>query len=348
MRSFQPQGGARHMGGVSLIELMISIVLGLLVVAAAGGIFLSSRQAYTATETLGRIQENGRTAFELMARELREAGGTPCGRTLPIANVLKNATAFEYAWGDGIRGFGGTEAIPNLAFGTEAGAAVAGSRVPNTDAIQYKSASDSGVTVSKHVPASAVIHVNTSEHGFTNGDILMICDYSQASIFQMNGANNVLHVGHNTGNSVTPGNDCKALSFPVDPDCATKPKDGKQYADNSVIAKFNSAIWYIGYNGRTATDGTKERSLYRKVLTAAPQEMTEGVSNMALSYLVPGQSSYAAAAASTDWKNVNAVRVNLTLLAATGTLQGGEISGTNNSRLSRQLVHIVTLRNRMP
>ena len=58
--------------GLSLIELMIAMMLGLLVVASASAIFLSNRQTYRATEGLGRVQESGRMAFELMARDLRE------------------------------------------------------------------------------------------------------------------------------------------------------------------------------------------------------------------------------------------------------------------------------------
>ncbi|MFA4615373.1 pilus assembly protein PilW, partial [Xanthomonas perforans] len=53
---------------------MISMVLGLLVVGAAIGIFLSNRQAYAATEGVGRIQETARLGFELIARDIREAG----------------------------------------------------------------------------------------------------------------------------------------------------------------------------------------------------------------------------------------------------------------------------------
>ena len=42
--------------GFSLIEMMIAMVLGLLVVGAAIGIFVSNQQAYRATEGLGRVQ----------------------------------------------------------------------------------------------------------------------------------------------------------------------------------------------------------------------------------------------------------------------------------------------------
>jgi type IV pilus assembly protein PilW len=330
--------------GFSLIELMIALVIGLLVLAAAGGIFIANKRTYNTTETLGRIQENGRVAFEIMARDVREAAGTPCGKNIPIANVLNNSAAFDYNWGDGLRGYDGTDPASAVTIGT-----ATAQRVSGTDAIEFKSASNSGVTVSKHNPASAVIHVNTDTHGFTSGDILIICDYSQASIFQMNGAGNVLHIGHNTGGSVVPGNSCKALSFPVDPNCASKPKDGKQYNDNAVIAKLNASIWYIGNNGRGG------RSLFRKVLTGTPEEVTEGVQNMQLTYLVPGDAAYsdASGVGTTRWKDVAAVRIDLTLQAATGALTGNEIAGTNANGtnagpLSRTLSHVVTLRNRVP
>ncbi len=338
------RAGPTRAQGFSLIELMIALLIGLLVVSAAGSLFIANKRTYNATETLGRIQENGRVAFELMARDVREAGGTPCGKNIPIANVLNNTAVFDYSWGDGINGFDDTEAATSVAFGT-----ATAQRVSGTDAVEFKSAGNSGVTVSKHNPPSAVIHINTTNHGFVAGDILIICDYSQASIFQMTGAGNVLHVGHNTGNSVTPGNACKALSFPVDPACGSKPKDGKQYADNAVIAKFSSSIWYIGNNDRGG------RSLFRKVLTGTPEEVTEGVQNLQLDYLVPGDTAYSTATAvlDTEWKDVTAVRIGLTLQAAAGALTSNEIRGTaadgsNAAVISRNLSHVVTLRNRVP
>ncbi|MFA4097975.1 prepilin-type N-terminal cleavage/methylation domain-containing protein [Xanthomonas perforans] len=86
-------GFVKSQGGFNLIELMISMVLGLLVVGAAIGIFLSNRQAYAATEGVGRIQETARLGFELIARDIREAGANPCDKALPVANVLTAPTA---------------------------------------------------------------------------------------------------------------------------------------------------------------------------------------------------------------------------------------------------------------
>src|SRR3546814_14216761 len=80
-----------HAAGFSLVELMVAMVLGLLVSGSAIGIFISNRQANRATDSLSRIQENARTAFELMARDVREAGGNPCGRNLLVTSVINGS-----------------------------------------------------------------------------------------------------------------------------------------------------------------------------------------------------------------------------------------------------------------
>lgn len=68
----------RKSGGFNLIELMISMVLGLVVIGAAVAIFLSSQNLYRSNEGLNRIQENARVAFELLSRDIRAAGGSAC------------------------------------------------------------------------------------------------------------------------------------------------------------------------------------------------------------------------------------------------------------------------------
>src|SRR3546814_19863808 len=63
--------------GFTLIELMVAMVLGLLVVAAAGSLFMSSRKVYGTTASINRIKENQRIAFAMLARDIRDAGGHP-------------------------------------------------------------------------------------------------------------------------------------------------------------------------------------------------------------------------------------------------------------------------------
>src|SRR5690606_41658238 len=73
-----------------------------------------------------------------------------------------------------------------------------------------------------HTTNSAQFKVNTSDHGIEDFDILMVCDYGQASIFQATNVNSSnVTIVHNTGNvSSGPGNCTKGLGLLVE--CTTK------------------------------------------------------------------------------------------------------------------------------
>ena len=60
--------------GMTLIELMISLLLSLIVVGGVLQIFTGNRETYTFNEGLARIQESGRIAIETLNRRLRMAG----------------------------------------------------------------------------------------------------------------------------------------------------------------------------------------------------------------------------------------------------------------------------------
>lgn len=311
--------------GFSLIELMISLVLGLLVSSAAIAMFLSNSRTYRATESLSRVQENARIAFELMARDIREAGATPCSRNIPVGTALNNPTANWWSdWGNGLRGY-------------ENGA-LAGS-LAGTDAIELLAGSSTGVSVTSHNPTSATMDVTPAAHGFLADDVLMVCDYRQAVIFQMSGpaANPITNgnIVHNTGNG-TPGNCTKGLGFPI---LCTTNGNGYEYGDNSMVVRLQASRWYVGANGRGGN------SLFRVALRnsapGVPEEVIEGVNDMQVTYLLPGAGSYVAATGINParWREVTAVRLEL-------VLSGLDAVGTDGSRITRGLRHTINIRNR--
>ncbi len=336
-------GGQSKARGLTLVELMIAMLLGLVVVASASAIFISNRQTYRATENLGRVQENSRMSFEMMARDIREAGGNPCNAVnMPIANVLNNPAANWWSnWGAGVVGYDGAVATPGLPFGT-----AVGNRIAGTDAIELKSGgspSGQAVTVVSHNPTSADFKVNIINHGLDDNDIVMVCDFTQASIFQITNASPGVNdnVVHNNG-AGTPGNCSKGLGFAIPIDCSAIGKR-KTYGDNSVIVKLNAARWYIGRNPNGGN------SLYRSVLTnnagvvgPVNQEIVQGVNNMVLQYLPVGGAAYVDATAipANTWGNVGAVRVVLNMVS-------DDRVGTDGNQIQRNLAQTITLRNRV-
>lgn len=67
-------GNIKHSRGVTLIELMVGMVLGLLLLVVVGRIFLNTRQTFSAQDSSARVQENGRYALQRLANALRMAG----------------------------------------------------------------------------------------------------------------------------------------------------------------------------------------------------------------------------------------------------------------------------------
>lgn len=315
---------SRHAnGGFTLVELMIAMLLGLIVVGAAIAIFISNRQTYVATESLGRVQESVRVAFELMARDLREAGGNPCDNGMPVANIVNgHAANWVTDWAQAVRGFEGSVGFPGAPAGWVSG----------TDAIELKSAY-AGVSISSHVPSSWEFVVDSADHGFAAGDLALVCDFTQGTVFQISAVSGAT-IRHEQG--ATPGNCTSELGLP---ECS-----GSTYIfpKNSMLARVNATRWFVGENDRGGT------SLFRVALrsgaaAAGIEEVVEGVTDMQLEYLLPTSIDYqpANAIAPTQLAEINAVRVTL-------QFQGQENVGPGGARVERQLAYVASLRNRNP
>lgn len=80
--------------GLTLIELMIALVIGLVVMLALSAVFLGSSSARREVELSAEVIENGRHAIDSLTRELAQAGyyGTLAqvgGNALPAGDVCK-------------------------------------------------------------------------------------------------------------------------------------------------------------------------------------------------------------------------------------------------------------------
>ena len=336
---------AARQHGFSLIELMISLVLGLVVVAAAGGVFLSNKRIYGATETTGRIQENQRAAFELMARDIREAAGSPCSSTHAPVNMLQSRD--NTFWSQ----------FPNGMSGTDGGTA--------PDSLDLYMANDGAIDITSHDNPSAVLDVS-SNADVASGDILMACNADVSIVFEVTQVPSNNKIQHNGGGST--GNcgqefehrnpdlsKCAGASqdfgycFVIPPGGHPNPSCTRIGQGPASVVRVSVVRWEIKNNGR----GGKSlyRTVYRTTGTGVgtaigtPAEVAEGVTDLQLKY----QSDTGAAfqdAPVADWKHVVAVQMNLRAVGVAGAQQGEDIQGTDNQVLTRVMTSTVALRNR--
>ena len=103
-----PRGPGAHQKGLSLIELMVGMVIGLALLAALGGLYVSTSKARTEFDKTGTQVENGRYAVETMVRDIEMAGfygrpGTPATATFNLPTVCATAkTAMGFSTTSGL------------------------------------------------------------------------------------------------------------------------------------------------------------------------------------------------------------------------------------------------------
>lgn len=63
----------RRQAGVTLIELMVALAIGMFLMAGAVTVFMQGRQTFRLTESISRLQENGRFALDAIEPDIRMA-----------------------------------------------------------------------------------------------------------------------------------------------------------------------------------------------------------------------------------------------------------------------------------
>jgi prepilin-type N-terminal cleavage/methylation domain-containing protein len=145
----------KKQAGLSLIEIMISIVIGSILMIGLINLFMANKHSHRIQESLGSAQENGRFALQVLDYSLRMTdhwGGID-------ADVVSGNAAITWPGGcnggwtgnltEGIRGFDGAAVLP------AALTSCFTNYLPNTDAFVVRYASADGLVTDANVGAGA-------------------------------------------------------------------------------------------------------------------------------------------------------------------------------------------------
>lgn len=342
--------------GFSLIELMISLVIGGLIIAAVGTVFLGSRQSYRVQDAMARMQEGTRYIFELMTVDLRQAGFTGCAPASATYSALNGADWFNNLATQPLVGYESGAGLP---------AAVTGA-LANTDAVAVLRAdNNSNYVVDSHTGGAAAAFTLAENHDLKQGEILTVvpADCSKAVVFQMTNVNNnntIAVVTHNTGEG-SPGNSTKCLDDPASSACTSGVDDFPALPADSRILRMSGHIYYI------ANNGNNQPSLYRENLTtqtgnaaSVAEELVEGVENLQILYgedtsqvslaTCPEDGcsvdAYVTADAVANWNRVVSVRITLTMRTIEDNLATEE-DAAGDRRIRRNFTTTIAVRNRL-
>lgn len=319
--------------GITLVELMIAMVIGLLLTAGILQLFVSNKQTYRVTENMSRLQENGRFAMHFLTNDIRMADFWGCrSQGLAIDNNLNPDPNFNLPIA-GLAGSDNDTAVNSI--------------INGTDTITVKGVHSSNVFLIV-VPATPSADLKVTDNsGLNKNDIILISDCSDGDILQVTndpstgGAAGQDNVVHNTGAVASgPGNAEKPLK--------------KIYGTDAQVYKLNFATYSIrdGANGQNA--------LFRSINGAAAQELVEGIENMQILYGEDtdsdGAANYYKASGSVDMDKVVSVRISLVAVTlednVTETANTYTVFGTSTTaadkRIRRVFTSTIVIRNRLP
>lgn len=359
-----PSPSTRRQRGLSLVELLVALTISLFLVAGVIQLFIGSKQTYRSYDALSRIQENGRFALEVMARDIRMAGHYGClPASATITNTLNTPTAYFWNFGQAIQGFESTGAGAwTPALDASVTSPFAGG---NVDVITIRSTDGLGAAIQAHGSTTDDPRVPGSDFAACNVVVAANCE--TAAVFQVTSVTAVAaeisspplpagqtlaHVAGADCNGAPPGNSTSNLGTTFSP------------GTGSEVAQVSTKSYYI----RARTSGRP--GLRRRVGAAAAQELVEGVDRMEIRYGVctgtgaarrvnPPYVTANVVDAANNWANVCSVRIDLLLaslddnvISAPQTVVFPADTGINVTATDRRLRQgfstTVGIRNRLP
>jgi len=354
--------------GLGLVELMISISLGLFLISGAIGVFVSSKTSYSINNELTAIQDNARFATTVLTREFRMAGFYGCTGSHGIVSTLNpvSDSGWYLNFSQPMQGWDGDDpSYPTPEF-PEAYNSEPVSGFPESDIVTIRRGDNQAVEVKDNDPPNSATIDIEGTHPYDDGDILVISDCTKTSIFQVTG-NNSNKIVHNKGKG-SPGNCTKKLgSSSTSSSTFTKcPTSGSAFAnqvflgsDGAFILKMVARAYYIS----EGSDGTP--TLYRRELSAEggdaeleDEEIVQGIENLQVLYGYDTDSDgyanrYVSASDVADWNEVYTVRFHLLFRSLSQTAsepQNFRFVGTTytptDKYLRQEFVSTIELRNK--
>lgn len=342
--------------GLSLVELIIALALTSTLILGIFTVYMDSSQTSRLATALARVQESGRIATDIMARDMRMVGFQGCADPDDVTmNVIADNPPTSDFFASTLRGWEVDSA--SWADGTEFdGTTIESRALIGSDVLAVQRGESVEIELSGNMTAdNANIQVSGSDVGlFSKSDIVLISDCEAADLFRI---------------SSQPSSNTWAHAQGVNSDNRLS----QAYTDSARIMRFSATVYFVADTGRDDAQGNDIRALYRATNNllnqASPSfqidEIVEGVESLQLEYgelLSTNNIRYATADNIGDMTDVVAIRVGLLISDADGVrdnndtasydLPGqtidttGAVTHPGDQRLRRTFTSTVMLRNR--
>ncbi len=301
-----------RMRGVSLVELMIAITLGLLLLTLLLRILVDSREATTVQQALLLSEGEGAVALDLITHDLRSAGNWGCQPhlvttdDLPVSSAWHNYSRAVEAWP---APHTPTELLPGTL-----------ELLPDSDVLAVRLASQTQWPTLAVNADTVILPLEQRENRRCNGEPRFngLCPGDHVLISHCGGG----RIATITETRTTPMNNNETLLLTLDPSPPSQQIDTR-------VRPVHTRVWFMAER----RDGS--RGLFMREDAGPSREVAHGEHRLQSRFAAPG-TGFSAPAEVQDWPLISAVWLELHWYN-----EGGPETG-------RLLQSSVAIRNRLP
>ncbi len=290
---------SHSVAGYTLIEMLVAMAIGLFLLSGAFQITQANKRNNVLQKNIQQVQKGGRFAVDHLTYAIKTAGYSGFYESLfnNVENLIDPPTDIKWDVSRPVSGFDNVAIVDSFAGITNFTA--------DTDILLLKGMSSNTASVLSNDDSSNIV-VDASSN-FTAGDIVLVSDPDQASLFQVSSissdpAGDTLTLSNGAG---TPGNTGLL---------------NNDFNIGSEIGKYDVQMFYIK-NGRNGLPALFKTMLINTAGTLSLQEneLVSDIKDMQISYGIDNNNdqildAYNDASAITNWNQV--VSVKLALLAS--------------------------------
>lgn len=289
---------SQYAKGVSLVELLVSLSLGLILTTGAIQAFIHLKNLTRYQQGLTRIQENIQAASQILGPVIRSSGKFGCVRLTETLStkVWDEANIGLYGLGQGQSLVGTNKDV--LVKNSLVRQSVLRRMESNSDVLWVRMAEDIYPVTKTIEPFAKQISVIGSPR-FWKDDLLFIGDCQSIHFFLLRKDSVKLPKTNQTMLSISSHHGMTKFS--------------KVYDSPAVVGKVGSILYYIGQTTRKNAQGEPVYALYKTDLNGRTAELIEGVDAMQLTFglLEKGKIVYVPFKAIQDGSQVVSVQVGL-------------------------------------
>lgn len=293
--------------GLSLVELLLALALGIVVVTGIVQLFVGNSQTFNVINGQSRMQENARYVMDFVSNAARNAGYLGCAPeranivrglrgnwgNIPEFNITQFVEGFDGngggTWSPPLTTLPRTEGGNNFNVHTDGNGIDTNEVVEGTDVLVFRTVQNPGqrLTAVLQPTGTPVVTAPGGDPGFDDEAVVFLSDCEQGALVRVTNIAAAADEATLTLATTAAGTvfeNANNVEGPAGFVPFTLSFLGRSYGEEASVGEVLTTIFFLAPSAGDDNQGNTPNALWQKVGTAAPVELVQGVDDFQVLY----------------------------------------------------------------